>query len=79
MESDNADSGHQLLDDDEIVSDHQQLEEEHSDDSEDKDPVEDSHQITPQEAFDALNVTLQWLECQGSDPNIGKKLARYCC
>ncbi len=22
-----------------------------------------------QEAFDALNVTLQWLESQGSDPN----------
>ncbi len=24
---------------------------------------------TPQEAFHALNVTLQWLESQGSDPN----------
>jgi len=69
MESDNADPGHQILDDDEIVADLQQLEEEHSDDSEDEDPVEDSHPITPQEAFDALNVTLQWLESQGSDPN----------
>jgi hypothetical protein len=40
----------------------------HDDESEEEE-VEETHSITPHEAFNTLDISLQWLESQGTDPS----------
>lgn len=55
------------MEDDEIVA-NALVEGNNDDESEEEEEVEGAHSITPREAFNALDISLQWLESQGTDP-----------
>ena len=64
MEADTNEPGHEVLDDDEIVADLLSHEEE---DEESSDEADSTPCVTAGEAFDALDVTLRWLEQRNAD------------
>ena len=66
LDSDVTDPGHQIMEDDEIVAN--ALTEGNSDDESEEEEDYGVHSITPRDAFNALDVSLQWLESQGTDP-----------
>ena len=66
MEEDISEPGHQVLDDDEIVAEMLECEEDHDEESSDEEAAA-SPLVTASKAFDALDVTLRWLEQTGAD------------
>lgn len=68
MEADIGDPGHQHFDDDEIIADITSGGNDESQQSSDEEgPTENT--VSAGEAFDALGVTLRWLEQTNADPN----------
>ena len=66
IDADLNDPGHQILEDSEIVANI--LTRDNSDEESEDEVVEDVHAITPHEAFNALDVSLIWLESIGVEP-----------
>ena len=66
MEADISEPGHQVLDDNEIVAEMLECEEDHHEESSDEEATTIPH-VTASEAFDALDVTLCWLEQTNAD------------
>ena len=65
LDSDLADPGHQIADDEEIVAD--TLKTNNDEESDEEEGIEEST-VTPHEAFRALDTSLRWLESQGTAP-----------
>lgn len=68
MEADVGDPGHQIMDDDEIVADMVGDGNEQHEDSSDEE-IGNESSVSASQAFQALEVTLRWLEQQKADPN----------
>ena len=66
MNADVNEPGHQIMDDDEIVAEMVASEDDDEDESDEEESAADPS-ITPAEAFDALEITLRWLESQNTD------------
>ena len=58
--------GHQVLDDDEIIADLLECEDDDHEESSDEEAAASPH-VTASEAFDALDMTLRWLEQTNAD------------
>ena len=66
MEADINDPGYQILNDHEIAVEMMECEEDHHEESSDEEAAT-SPSVTDSEAFDALDITLRWLEQTNAD------------
>ena len=66
MEADINEPSHQVLDDDKIVADMIECEDDDHEESYDEEAAVSPH-VTASEAFDALDITLRWLEQTNAD------------
>ena len=66
MEAGMNEPGHEVLDDDEIVADMLKCEDDDHEESSDEEAASSTH-VTASEAFDALDVTLRWIEQTNAD------------
>ena len=66
MEADTNEPDHQVFDDHEIVAVVLECEEDHHEESSDEEATA-SPPVTAREAFDALDITLRWLEQTNAD------------
>ncbi len=68
MEADLGEPGHELLNDDEIVEEMVDGGSNAREDSSDEEDAASEPNVSPSEAFSALEVTLHWLEQKNADP-----------
>ena len=70
IDSDTNNAGYQIMEEDEIVAYVREKDGSLSGNSEEEDIADDLYPtVTPLEAFNALDTSLQWLESQGTDPD----------